>query len=672
MAASPSKSFPRMRTLISVPGPVLSCLLRLGCAGAMGHFLAELKWRHIYWIAAAHMVVAWLLLQPVNNAVLAAESPRRVFLLQGESSTEATAQGTAEAFRQRLKKRLSEDIEINSDFLHLGRFRGPENENLLVQLLRAKFAEAKPEIIVPISREAIDFMIRHRPELALGIPIVYCCTPALPTDALGIPPDIPGVVNASDWAGTLALAQRLQPNAKTLVIIAGASDIDLRRDQEVLNALQPLLQKYDIKRLTGLPYNELLKQVSALPRDSIVLLRRVFEDGDRRFRGLEIGEDLSNASNAPIYSASAAYFGSGILGGSMDSRAGQGAAVADLALDVLLGKNPLTLPHQTGLPAQYRVDARQLERFGFTEAALPPGTSVEYRQPTLWEQYRNTIALVLLAFSVLLGFIALLLLEMRKRRKAEEARKIAEVETEFKRKEVTHLMRVAALGELSGGIAHELGQPLAAILANAEAAQVLLARTNHDKKEIAEILEDIVQQDRRAGEIIQHLRRLLRKGERQSALINLNELITSTLGLLRSELVKRNIKIATRLKPNLPSISGDAVELQQVLLNLMINAMEAIASTPAPKCVLDIGTETTEDGNVELAITDSGPGISSDELERLFQPFFTTKKHGLGLGLSICSTIVRSHRGRLTLSNASGGGATAIVSLRIAVQMAAS
>ncbi|HYM17059.1 MAG TPA: hypothetical protein VEU06_00725, partial [Micropepsaceae bacterium] len=96
----------------------------------------------------------------------------------------------------------------------------------MVQLLRAKFAEAKPEIIVPISREAIDFMIRYRPELALGIPIVYCCTPALPTDALGIPPDIPGVVNASDWAGTLALAQRLQPNAKTLVIIAGASDID--------------------------------------------------------------------------------------------------------------------------------------------------------------------------------------------------------------------------------------------------------------------------------------------------------------------------------------------------------------------------------------------------------------------------------------------------------------
>jgi signal transduction histidine kinase len=492
----------------------------------------------------------------------------------------------------------------------------------------------------------------------------------LTTDALVSRPDIPGVVNTSDWAGTLALAQRLQPNAKTLVIIEGASDIERGPDDEMLKALQPFLKKYDVKRLTGLPYNELLKQVSLLPRDSIVLLRRVFGDGDRRSRGVEVGEDLSNASNAPIYSASATYFGSGIVGGSLDSFAGQGAAVADLVLDVLLGKNPSTLPHQSGVPVQYRVDARQLERFGFTEAALPPGTSVEFRQLTLWEQYRDTIILVLLAFAVLLGVIALLLFEMRKRRNAEEARRIAEVEAEFRHKELTHVMRVAALGELSGGIAHELGQPLAAILANAQAAQALLARMHHDKKEIAEILEDIVQEDRRAGEIIHHLRKLLRKGERQPALVNLNELIASTLGLLRSELVKRNVKVATHLKGDLPSVSGDSVELQQVLLNLMMNAVEAMSSTPASECVLEIGTRTTAEGNVELSITDCGPGISPEELRQLFQPFFTTKKNGLGLGLSICSTIVTSHCGRLTLSNANDGGVTAIVSLPVAVQMA--
>jgi len=644
-----------------------ACFAELG----MANFLLELKRRAIYRVAAACAVVAWLLLLLANNVspVLAAESPRRVFLLQGQSSSEAAIQATAESFRQRLKKRSSEDFEIDGNFLHLGRFQGAENENLLLQLLSAKFAKAKPDVIVAIGPEAVDFMIRHRDELALRIPVVYCCTPLLTTDAVGIPPDIPGVVNTSDWAGTLALAQHLQPNAKTLVIIEGATGIDGRRDQEVLKALQPFLQKYEVKRLTGLPYNELVKQVSLLPRDSIVLLSRIFGDGDRRSRGLEIGEDLSNASNAPIYSASATYFGSGIIGGSMDSFAGQGDAVADLALDIILGRNPSTLPHKTELPAQYRVDVRQLERFGFTEASLPPGTSVEFRQLTLWEQYRVTIILVLVAFAMLLSIIALLLLEMRKRREAEEARRIAEAETDLKRKELTHLMRVTALGELSGGIAHELGQPLTSILANAQAAQALLASTNHDKEEITEILEDIVQEDRRAGEIICHLRRLLRTGERQSALLNLNGLITSTLGLLHSELMNRKIKVETHLKFDLPPISGDAVQLQQVLLNLMMNAMEAMASTMDSKRVLDMHTQTTANGCVEVSIRDRGPGMSPDELGKLFQPFFTTKNGGLGLGLSICLTIVTSHHGRLTLSNASGGGIIATVSLPVAVQM---
>jgi len=121
----------------------------------------------------------------------------------------------------------------------------------------------------------------------------------------------------------------------------------------------------------------------------------------------------------------------------------------------------------------------------------------------------------------------------------------------------------------------------------------------------------------------------------------------------------------------LPPISGDSVQLQQVLLNLMMNAMEAMASTPPSMRRLGIGTRMTEEGYVEVSITDNGPGMSPDELNRLFEPFFTTKERGLGLGLSICATIVRSHRGRLNLSNAGSGGVTAIVSLPLPLRLAA-
>jgi C4-dicarboxylate-specific signal transduction histidine kinase len=250
------------------------------------------------------------------------------------------------------------------------------------------------------------------------------------------------------------------------------------------------------------------------------------------------------------------------------------------------------------------------------------------------------------------------------------ARKTAEAETELQRKELMHVMRVAALGELSGGIAHELSQPLAAILANAQAAQGLLANKDYDKGEVAEILEDIVQEDNRAGQVIHRLRRLLKKGEQQSALISLNDLIQSTLGLLHSELMGRKIKVETKLKMNLPQVWGDSVQLQQVLLNLIMNAMEAMALTPPSNRTVSIETRTTEEGYVEVSIADRGPGIPPDALEQLFQPYFTTKERGLGLGLSICSTIVKSHRGTLTVSNARGGGAIAIVSVPSPLEVA--
>jgi len=346
--------------------------------------------------------------------------------------------------------------------------------------------------------------------------------------------------------------------------------------------------------------------------------------------------------------------------------------VADLALDVLSGKDISTLPRQIKLPLQYRVDARQLERWGFHASRLPGGTSVEFRQPTLWDQYRNLVFNVLLAFAALVGFIALLLIEIRKRQRAEKARRTAEAETELRRKEVTHLMRVGIVSELSGGIAHELGQPLTAILANAQALQRLVATDSPDKKEIVEILEDIVEEDSRAGEVIDRLRRLLKKGEHQSGLVNVNNQLASTLRLVHSELVSRRIKVETSLEAQLPPVSGDRVQLQQVFLNLIMNAMDAMASTQTSDRTLSVGTRSTQDGNVEVSITDRGPGMSPDQLERVFEPFFTTKEHGLGLGLSICSTIVRSHHGQLTVSNAGGrGGVTAVVSLPVAIRLAA-
>lgn len=244
-------------------------------------------------------------------------------------------------------------------------------------------------------------------------------------------------------------------------------------------------------------------------------------------------------------------------------------------------------------------------------------------------------------------------------------RKAAEAELELQRRELAHLMRVSMLGELSGALAHELNQPLTAILANAEAARRMLAKGKPVLSEIGEMLDDIVEDDKRAGEVIQRLHRLLKKGDFKSEPIDLNDLIASTLRLVHSQLISRKIRVQVHLAGDVPTPIGDAVQLQQVFLNVIMNAIEAMASTPPSRRALKVETRLATPGRAEVAVTDQGPGLTEEQQKRIFEPFFTTKDHGLGLGLAICSTIVTSHGGQIKISDNRGEGTAAIISLPV-------
>ena len=236
-------------------------------------------------------------------------------------------------------------------------------------------------------------------------------------------------------------------------------------------------------------------------------------------------------------------------------------------------------------------------------------------------------------------------------------RRDSEADLARQRNELAHLSRVAMLGELSGSLAHELNQPLAAILSNAQAAQRFLARNPGDITEVSAILQDIVDDDKRAGEVIRRLRALLKKEDVEHQALDVNEVVLDVLRLMRSDLVNRGVSVSTQLAPALPAITGDRVQLQQVLINLVINGCDALEGLRARERQLSVRT-TLADGHVEVAVADCGKGITPEQLERVFEPFVTTKTDGMGLGLAVCRTIVHSHSGKIWASRNGSTGTT--------------
>ena len=231
------------------------------------------------------------------------------------------------------------------------------------------------------------------------------------------------------------------------------------------------------------------------------------------------------------------------------------------------------------------------------------------------------------------------------RKKAEEARR-----------ELVHASRLAVLSEFTTSIAHEINQPLGAILSNADAAELLLKKSPPPLEEVRQILADIRSDDLRASEVIRRLRALLRQGEVERQPIDLNAVVNEVIFILRAEAQRRRVEVRTDLSSQASMVSGDKVHLQQILLNLMLNGMEAMAQTNGERC-LTLKTEHA-DGEVIVSVSDTGPGVSRDRLSKIFERFFSTKPEGMGMGLAISRSLVEEHGGRIWVESIEGQGST--------------
>lgn len=279
-------------------------------------------------------------------------------------------------------------------------------------------------------------------------------------------------------------------------------------------------------------------------------------------------------------------------------------------------------------------------------------------RPFLWQTgwFQVLVAILLVGCGALLVWRTALAKVRRAR--ARERLVWAEAEAHQQRNVAAHLARVTTLGDLSGALVHELNQPLSAILSNAQAAQRFLNQDKHDPTEIREILQDIVNDDERASEIIRRLRALLKKGELHPQAVDLNDVIREMLSLLSPELVAHGVVVVTGLAPGLSPVKADCVQLQQVLINLILNAAEAMTDSPVQARTLTICSSRRPGRLNQVSVADTGRGLASGTQEKMFVAYYTTKEKGLGLGLPLSRSIIIAHGGRLWAENRSEGGAS--------------
>jgi len=252
------------------------------------------------------------------------------------------------------------------------------------------------------------------------------------------------------------------------------------------------------------------------------------------------------------------------------------------------------------------------------------------------------------------------------------ARRRSDLELQQLRGQLAHTGRVTMMGQLASALAHELNQPLGAILRNAEAAELFLQHDPPDLDELRAILADIRKDDRRAGEVIERLRALLKRRSIETRALAVSDLLRNVGTLTRADAVGRHVKLAIEPAPGFPAVMGDFVHLQQVLLNLVLNAMDAVDGLPAERRQVAVRARHFDERTVELEVSDSGPGIPSERLAQVFEPFFTTKANGMGMGLPISRTIIEAHGGRIWVENNADQGATFRFTLPVAEEVTAS
>jgi signal transduction histidine kinase len=556
-------------------------------------------------------------------------------------------------------------IVIYNEYLDLIRFPGSKQIANLNHFLNQKYSSEKPDVIITVLPVALDFLEQYGKKLFERVPIVAALLPRDRAESLAGSPlrkRGTGTIYADNAYEIAESALMLIPGTKHIAFVAGSSPLDISFKVPILRETRHAAEGLEVIDLAGLSMKEILSRVHNLPTHTIVFHTSIFRDADGVvFNPPDAHRMVSDASNAPVFGFVESHMGKGIVGGRLALLEWHIGKIAELTQRILAGESPASIPILSEEGYRFVYDDRELRRWKIPESRLPRGSILINKEPNVFERYKAYIIAAMILTGVQTFFIGFLIRLNRKQK--QTSMQLREYEERYK--ELLRVDRTARLGELTASLAHELNQPLTAILSTAQAALRFLGSGNNDPALHREILQNIVHDDKRAADIIRSLRSMVKREDSIKEKVNVVEALSEVVAITHGELIKHNVQVETLLDASLPPVLANKGQIQQVLLNLILNALDSLEQIDPDKRTIILQTNKS-DGFVRVAVNDNGKGIPQENSERVFDPFYTSKDTGLGMGLSVCKTIITSHKGRIWAEKNPAGGATISFELPVA------
>ena len=614
-------------------------------------------------IAATRLQCALLcaLLLLVATPTNAHPAVKQILLLQSLNRGSLPLDHFTGSFRIGLDQRANHPVNVVQVVVGPSGLVGASDQ-AVVDYIRSIYAgRQSPDLIMSAGGPAAAFARKHRAELFPETPLLFASVDRRFLRDSPLSENESAVPVSNDFAHLVDDILQLLPETRQVFMVIGSGALGQFWRRELEGEFSRFRDRVKFTWSDEMSLDDILQRVAALPADSAIVYLAFGTDAQGgAYADEQVLADLHARANAPLFGALTPLMGHGIVGGSLMPVDAVAASTASVAARILDGEPPANFRLEPQLALEPVFDWRELRHWKIPESRLPPGSAVKFRGPSLWDEYRYTILASIAVLLLQSLLIARLLYERRARRQAEiESRRNLSLAADANRRET--------MSALASSIGHELAQPLSAVKHNAQALQRMVAAHRATDEEMTEILADIQSGAGLAMQIFNRHRKMLRGRQLEKKRIDLHSVIEESLALVHHDMRARKIDVSLELAPGAREVDGDAVLLQQVFVNLVRNAMEAMVDTSLGKRRITIRSVVDAEA-IDTVVSDTGSGMSPEIASRLFTPFVSTKSQGLGIGLTIARSIVDAHGGTINATTNRDGGATFCVTLPLSTK----